>query len=120
MISFISCTEKLIKKPENLIAKKKMVDILYDLAVITAAKNTNSIVLIEKNIKTMPYIYSKYKIDSIQFAESDLYYASDPTIYEDLFTQVEKRLHKEKTTIESAMHKKPESDKKSNAGKNKK
>ena len=43
-----SCGEKVIEEPNDLIAKEKMVDILYDLALINAAKSTNPKILEEK------------------------------------------------------------------------
>jgi len=112
VIAFVSCAEKLIEKPEHLISKKEMINILYDLAVLTAARNSNSAELIENNILTMPYIYTKYNIDSIQFAESDLYYAADPANYEDLFIQVQTRLDKEKEMVLDAREAKSDSIKK--------
>lgn len=95
-----SCAESAIKKPDNLISEEKMVDILYDLALITAAKNTNSNVLVKNNVKTMPYIYSKYKIDSTQFTESDLYYAASPTVYEGFYKDVQSKLDTIKKRLE--------------------
>ena len=44
----ISCGEKLLEKPENLIPKSEMIKILKDLTIINAAKNTNIIVFFEK------------------------------------------------------------------------
>ncbi|MCK0158656.1 DUF4296 domain-containing protein [Cellulophaga sp. F20128] len=117
LLAFVSCAEKLIEKPQNLIPKKKMINVLYDLAIITAAKNSNSAELIENNIETMPYIYAKYNIDSIQFAESDLYYAADPTNYEDLFIQVQTRLDKEKSVLTDARKVKNDSISKANDAK---
>ncbi|MGJ8660171.1 MAG: DUF4296 domain-containing protein [Cellulophaga fucicola] len=95
-----SCAESAIEKPDNLISEEEMVDILYDLALITAAKNTNSNVLVENNVKTMPYIYNKYKIDSTQFADSDLYYAAKPTVYEGFYKDVQSKLDTIKKRLE--------------------
>ena len=67
-----SCVEKIIKEPENLISKDKMTAIFYDLAIVTAAKNTNNEILEKNNIEAMNYIYTKHGIDSLQFIESDL------------------------------------------------
>lgn len=97
-----SCGEKLIEKPDNLIPEKKMALILYDLAIIAAAKSSNSAILIENNIETMDYIYDKYDIDSVQFVKSNGYYASLPTVYEAIYTTVNTRLQEEKKKLEEA------------------
>ncbi|APU09730.1 DUF4296 domain-containing protein [Cellulophaga lytica] len=95
-----SCAESAIKKPDNLISEEEMVDILYDLALITAAKNTNSNVLVENNVKTMPYIYKKYNIDSTQFADSDIYYAANPVVYEGFYKEIQRKLDTIRTLLD--------------------
>lgn len=95
-----SCAEKTIEEPENLIPESKMVAILYDLAIINAAKQTNSNVLVENNVRTMPYLFTKYKIDSVQFADSNIYYAADPIAYEALYKEVQTKLDTIKTQFE--------------------
>ena len=44
----------------------------------------------------MPFIYERYGIDSLQFVKSDIYYASKPSEYEEIYTILEARLEKEK------------------------
>ena len=91
-----SCGEEVIEKPVNLISKDKMIDILYDLAIINAAKSSGPKVMENMNFEPMEYIYNKYKIDSVQFVTSDLYYASLPLEYEDIYKKLENRIVKEK------------------------
>ena len=98
----LSCNEKTIEKPENLIPKKQMVEIIYDLAIINAAKKTNSIYLVDNNIEAMPFIYERYGIDSLQFVKSDIYYASIPAEYEAMYKIVEARIEREKSVYDSA------------------
>tara|TARA_R110000868_G_scaffold325809_2_gene586671 strand:+ start:3132 stop:3545 length:414 start_codon:yes stop_codon:yes gene_type:complete len=97
-----SCVEKIIKEPENLISKDKMTAIFYDLAIVTAAKNTNNEILEKNNIEAMNYIYTKHGIDSLQFIESDLYYASIPLVYKEIYENVEKKLKAEMKVMEDA------------------
>lgn len=108
-IMFISCAEKLIEQPKNLIPQDKMTTILYDLAILVAAKNTDKTVLIENDIEIMEYLYSKYKIDSVQFVQSDLYYASTPEVYEIIYKGVETRLEDEEKQIKEARKQKSDS-----------
>ena len=91
-----SCGEEVIEKPVNLISKDKMIDILYDLAIINAAKSSGPKVMENMNFEPMEYIYNKYQIDSVQFVTSDLYYASLPLEYEDIYKKLENRIVKEK------------------------
>ena len=96
---FFACAEKLIEEPENLIPKEKMVEILNDLAIVNAAKITNVQVLRTNNIEPMEYIFTKYGIDSLQFVESDRYYASIPKEHEEIYTLVVAKLEKEKERL---------------------
>ena len=96
IIGTLSCNEKTIEKPEDLIPKDQMIEIIYDLAIINAAKKTNSIYLVDNNIEAMPFIYKRYGIDSLQFVKSDIYYASIPSEYEAMYKIVEARIEREK------------------------
>lgn len=89
-----------MEKPENLISREKMIDILNDLALVNAAKTTNPAILIENGIDPTTYIFTKYAIDSLQFVESDRYYASIPEEHEKIYRAVEARLETEKNRIE--------------------
>lgn len=95
-----SCNEKVVEPPENLIAKEKMINILYDLAIINAGKATDPQVLEGLELEPMQFIYDKYGIDSVQFVTSDLYYASLPLEYEKIYKALEARLELEKERIE--------------------
>lgn len=89
-------------RPENLIPKEKMVLILNDLAVVNAAKVTNAQVLRKHNIEPTTYIFTKYGIDSLQFVESDRYYASIPEEHEEIYIAVEAKLEAEKDRMAEA------------------
>ncbi|ALM08763.1 hypothetical protein SB49_13800 [Sediminicola sp. YIK13] len=91
-VFLVSCGEKVVEEPEQLISKEKMADILYDLAILTAAKNTSTDILVKNNIETMEYLYSKYDIDSVQFVDNNLYYASIPSEYVAIYKEVDSRL----------------------------
>ncbi|WP_276168210.1 DUF4296 domain-containing protein [Zobellia alginiliquefaciens] len=89
-----------MKKPENLIPKDKMVQILQDLAIVNAAKTTNVQVLRENDVEPMDYIFNKYDIDSLQLVESDRYYASLPVEYEEIYKEIEANLEREGKALE--------------------
>lgn len=79
-----------------------MADILFDLAVINAVKSTDIAILRDNNIDPTEYVFTKYGIDSIQFVESDRYYASNPSEYKAIYESVESKLEKEKKLLEDA------------------
>ncbi len=72
-IILTSCKNTTVEKPDNLIEEDKMINILYDVSVLEAIKLTNPKSLETRKINSNKYIYQKYKIDSLQFAKSDLY-----------------------------------------------
>ena len=102
VMSTASCNEQLLEKPDNLIPQEKMVEVLRDLAVINAAKSNNAALLEENGIEPMAYVFEKHDIDSLQFVESDRYYASLPKTYEVIYKQVESRLETEGKALEEA------------------
>jgi len=100
---FASCKKELAKKPERLIEKDKMVNIMYDLSLLGAMRSQNAVLLDSFKNNSNEYIYKKYKIDSIQFAQSNIYYAADFKEYKKMYEQVKLRLEKNKTLAEAAV-----------------
>jgi hypothetical protein len=84
------------QKPENLIAKEKMVDILFDVFVFNAAKGTDKRILEKNNVTPDVYIYEKYQIDSLQFVKSNEYYSYDIKAYEEMINKVEAKIEAKK------------------------
>ena len=104
LISLIlSCKEEVVKKPENLIEKEIMVDVMYDLALLEAIKYQSPNALQSHKINPDEYIYKKYKIDSAQFVQSNMYYASDYKEYKKMYDQINSRLVKNKSLLEEAI-----------------
>lgn len=105
----VSCGEKIIDPPKNLISQEKMASILYDLAILNSTKGTNPTILKKHNIELMPFIFEKHNIDSLQFAESDVYYASIPLQYQTIYEAVEERLESEVKLMEDEKKRKNDS-----------
>ncbi|WP_456440230.1 DUF4296 domain-containing protein [Psychroserpens sp.] len=84
------------KKPDNLIAKNKMIDILFDVFVFNAAKATEKKTLEKNNVTPDIYIYEKHQIDSLQFVMSNEYYAYDIKDYEGIIAKVEEKIKAKK------------------------
>ena len=100
----ISCKEEVVQKPERLIEKDVMVDVMYDLAVLEAIKYQNPASLDTFKINSRDYIYKKYKIESLQFVKSNVYYASDYEDYKLMFEQITKRLDANKKSADSLVN----------------
>ena len=66
------------KKPDNLISKDKMTEIIYDISLINSAKGVNKKLIENEGIIPVEYIYTKHNIDSLQFVLSNEYAYSVP------------------------------------------
>jgi hypothetical protein len=98
----VSCVEKLIEKPDNLIPRDKMIAVLKDMAILNAGKatKTNIRILKENGIEPTQYLFEKHDIDSTVFVESDRYYASLPLQYVSMYEEIEALLTKEKKLMD--------------------
>jgi hypothetical protein len=95
----LSCGKKLMEEPEDLIPREKMSEILYDMALMDAIDNSYPQVLTENDLRVMEFLYEKYGVDSLQFVQSDLYYASVPEEYQKIYEAVEQRLTAKRDSI---------------------
>lgn len=101
IIVFLGCKEDTVQQPDRLIEKGKMINIMYDVALLEALKYQNPATLAKYKINAPDYIYKKYKIDSLQFAQSNVYYAANYTEYKEMFDQVIKRIDSRKVIVDS-------------------
>lgn len=99
------------EKPDNLISKDQMSNILYDLYIINAAKGVNRKLLENNGFVPETYVLTKYNIDSLQFANSNDYYAFDDEAYTVIIEKVKARLEKEKDAYEEIRDAEQESKK---------
>ena len=113
-VLFFACSEKVIEQPENLLPKEKMIEIYYDLTVLGSVNTIDGAILKKNNVAIMPYIYKKYNTDSLQFVQSDLYYASIPSDYEAMYAVILQRLETQEKKYEEARKKRSDSIKEAN------
>lgn len=73
------------EKPDDLIPKDQMVNILIDSKLLTTGNTTTRKVMKDSSIDANTYIFRKYKIDSLQFALSNSYYAFHIDDYEEIY-----------------------------------
>ncbi len=89
---FIGCTSRTkLPKPKNLINQEKMIEIWTDLYLGRSAKTLKT-----KNLRVykdyLPLIFEKHQIDSLQFADSNLYYTANIDVYLEMFLRIEENL----------------------------
>ena len=88
-------------RPDDLIAKDTMVQIMTDVYLGNAARSVNNKVLRQNAVELDSMIYRKYGIDSMQFVRSNTYYTSRLDDYAEIFTGVEARLSQLQRQIDS-------------------
>ena len=116
IILLTSCGRGKYKTPENLISEDQMIDILYEYMLMNAAKGVNKIVLEQYIESPSQYIYDKFNIDSLQFVNSNAYYAANNEVYASIYERVKQKLESDKKSTEllvEAEKKKNDSIKKS-------
>jgi len=96
-LTTVSCKDAVVEKPKNLIERSKMVDIIYDLSILEAARTQTAGV--QNYPKSTEFIKNKYKIDSLTFAKSSQYYASDIKEYKKMYNEVKERLAAERVKL---------------------
>lgn len=90
----LGCKEEAVSKPNNLIDKETMINIICDLSLLEAAK-TQTMGASTKYMKPAAFLKKKYKIDSITFAESTKYYAADVPEFKNMYDEAKARLEAE-------------------------
>lgn len=93
----VSCDEPSIEKPENLIKKDQMIEMMADihLAEATFTNRRYSDTLVKNSSQTNFYysILEKYHVPDSVFEKSFVYYASFPKDFEKLYRQVMNKLN---------------------------
>ena len=89
-----SCSFPVEKKevPDNLISEEEMINILYDMSLISVSKGINKSILENNGLKPKKYILKKYDIDSLQFVTSNEYYSKDLERYLSIYEEVLNKL----------------------------
>tara|TARA_R110002094_G_scaffold28935_1_gene41993 strand:- start:64 stop:522 length:459 start_codon:yes stop_codon:yes gene_type:complete len=101
---FAGCQDvKYPEAPENLLPKDKFAQILADAYVANASRSrsVNNRILRNKGIQLDSLLYTKHQVDSLSFAQSNAYYASNLDVYTGIIKEVEKILTEKKARIDS-------------------
>ena len=95
-VMLFSCGSDTVKKPERLLSEDEMSNVLYDITMLQALRSSQPQVLYNNDIKPKEYIYKKYKIDSLTFAQNNAWYTADMEKYEKIQKKVTDRIKKER------------------------
>ncbi len=98
-LTLLSCKKQIVEKPDNLIEEEVLVNIIYDLAILDAAKTQYTGIQYQYP-KPTEYVKKKYKIDSVTFAKSTQYYASDVKNYKKIYERVKEKIDEEAKKID--------------------
>lgn len=96
-------------KPENLIGEEKMVDVLIDLLKVDATISYSSGLFEKREVEAKDLIFEKYKIDSLQLAESSAYYSENFKENQRIYDSVQARLKRERARLDSLSDQKNDS-----------
>ena len=76
-----SCAQVVEVPPENLIGEETMADLIFELAVLDAAKGFIPKDQKDRIVLNADSFYQYHEIDSVQFTISNAYYAKHPKVY---------------------------------------
>ena len=103
LIILVSCSDKPVQKPDNLLNKEEMENIIYDISILQAAEVFKPEILVKNNIKIKNYIYKKYTIDSTIFFQNYRYYAADIKAFKKIYKNVNNRIESQKSEIDTLL-----------------
>ena len=95
-----SCAQVEEVPPENLIGEEKMADLIFELAVLDAAKGFVPKDQKERIELDADSFYMFHEIDSAQFTSSNAYYAKHPKAYLRIVSMAKTKLEKFNKNIE--------------------
>ncbi len=92
VFTVFACNSNPVKEPKILLDEETMENILFDVAVLQAAKANSPEVLQANDIDSKDFIYKKYKIDSATYHQNNRYYAGDVRKHKHMHKRVLARL----------------------------
>ena len=95
-----SCTQVEEVPPENLIGEEKMADLIFELAVLDAAKGFVSKDQKGRIVLDADSFYQFHEIDSAQFTSSNAYYAKQPKAYLRIVSMAKSKLEEFEKNME--------------------
>ncbi len=103
-LCFACNSNTIYKPPTNLIPRDTMVDLLTDMHIAVAAKSMKNLKE-KRDINYMQLVYDKYKIDSLRFEQSNIFYTSNIDEYDQLLEDVRLRIEMIASTYQQEKNK---------------
>ena len=75
--------------------------IIYEISVLNGARSYDMKSLSKYDVNPETYIFEKFDIDSLQYANSVSYYASDIESYKEMYESIQKRVDLEFSNYDS-------------------
>ena len=105
LLMLSSCAQVEEAPPENLIGEEKMADLIFELAVLDAAKGFVSKDQKERIDLDADSFYQFHNIDSAQFTISNAYYAKQPKAYLRIVNMAKTKLDEFEKNMEESENK---------------
>jgi len=97
LVAAVSCEDDVIEKPENLIKKDQMIEMMVDIHLAEAAFQSRRVQdsLVENSSPTDFYfsVLNDYQVPDSVFVKSYVYYASMPKNFEKMYQDVMNKLN---------------------------
>lgn len=100
-----SCAQVEEVPPENLIGEEKMADLIFELAVLDAAKGFVPKDQKGRIVLDADSFYQFHEIDSAQFTSSNAYYAKQPKAYLRIVSMAKTKLEESEKNMEESENK---------------
>lgn len=100
LLMLSSCTQVEEVPPENLIGEEKMADLIFELAVLDAAKGFVPKDQKGRIVLDADSFYQFHEIDSAQFTSSNTYYAKQPKAYLRIVSMAKSKLEEFEKNME--------------------
>ena len=102
LLLLLSCVNVEEAPPENLIGEEKMADLIFELAVLDAAKGFVPKDQKERIELDADSFYMFHEIDSAQFTSSNAYYAKHPKAYLRIVSMAKTKLEEFEKNMEES------------------
>lgn len=105
-ILLFGCKDFYVNKPKKVIDENQMVEIIYELSLLEAMKSHD--IGKPNNYPTATeFLKTKYKIDSLTFAQNTKYYATDVEEYKKMYEKVKEKMNKKMNSLNGVDRIKP-------------
>lgn len=95
-VILFSCAKETVEKPKHLLTEDEMANIIYDITMIQSLRAAQPQALTNNDVDAKKYIFKKYKIDSLTFAQNNTWYAADMENYEAIQKKASDRIKRER------------------------